>query len=70
MRIKLINKRKEVGIKQVDLAKKLKCTTRQVRRWELGQVNVPFDKAKKWASLLGVSMNKFATLYINKEETK
>ena len=63
MRKGLINRRKELGVKQFDIAKKLDCSTRQVRRYENGEVDVPFDLALLWAKKLKLSMNQFATLY-------
>jgi transcriptional regulator with XRE-family HTH domain len=64
MRTALINRRKELNIKQTYVAKKMNCTTRQVRRYEKGEVDVPFDLAIIWARLLKVSMNQFKNMYI------
>ena len=67
MRKGLIARRKEKNITQQQLANAIKCTTRQLYKWEQGLVNVPFNKAQSWARKLGLTMNQFETLYINKE---
>ena len=66
MRTNLIEKRKALGLKQYHIAKKLNCSPRQVRRYENGECEVPFDLAMLWAKKLKVSMNQFTILY--KEE--
>ena len=68
MRNKLIEKRKNLGLKQYHIAKKLDCSARQVRRYENGECEIPFNLAMLWARKLKVSMNQFELLY--KEEKK
>lgn len=63
MRYKLIAKRNELGFTQKDMANKLKCSSRQFRRYENEGVDVPFSLAVKWASKLKISLATFKRLY-------
>ena len=55
--------RKEKDITQDTMALYIGVTKRQFCRYEYGEVDIPFKKAKKWASKLGLSMNQFERIY-------
>ena len=59
----LKQRRKAQKLSQLHMGIALNCSTKQFRRYENGQCEVPFDKARQWAKTLGLSMNQFDALY-------
>ena len=66
---KIAQKRKDLGMTQIEFADKL-CVTRQtVSRWEAGSVMPDIDKISDIASILGVSCDYLLKDDIKEEES-
>ena len=62
--IKIAEKRKSLGMTQIEFAEKMHVTRQTVSRWEAGTVLPDIDKIGEIADLLGVSCD-----YLLKDET-
>ena len=50
----MIAKRKELGLKQVDVAKLIPVSTNTVTRWECGYMSPDSSHLAKWLEVLGM----------------
>lgn len=62
---KIVQKRKDLGLTQTELAESLNVTRQTVSRWEAGSIMPDIDKIADIASLLGVSCD-----YLLKDDVK
>lgn len=56
---KLIKFRKDAGLSQSDVAKKLKCTASAINQYENGKRKPSFDVLVKLAEIYGCTVNDF-----------
>lgn len=69
MGTKIAQKRKDLGITQIEFAESLAVTRQTVSRWEAGTVMPDIDKIADIASLLGVSCDYLLLDDVAQEET-
>jgi transcriptional regulator with XRE-family HTH domain len=65
--------RQDVGITQVQIAKKLKVTQSQISKVERGERRIDIIEVRRWARALGLSLPEFAVqmeAYFKSTKTK
>ena len=50
----MVERRKELGLKQVDVAKLIPVSTNTVTRWECGYMSPDSSHLAKWCQVLGI----------------
>ena len=67
--IKIAEKRKNLGMTQIEFAEKMHVTRQTVSRWEAGTVYPDIEKINDIASILGVSCDYLLKDGVTEEET-